>query len=117
MTTKIISTFILLFVATSIFAQKNVSITGKWKGKEKKELVIEIYQATDSLYYGKNNQGKIILKQLRFDSKSNTYKGKMIPPNKDISLDVTLFPESSVKIKLVGKTNWITKAIYLTKLK
>lgn len=116
MTQKISSTIILLFTATTIFAQSSVSIIGKWKGKDKRDLVIEIYKATDGLYYGKNPKGKIVLRQLQFDAGSNTYKGKMIPTNKGISLDVTLFPESSVKIKLVGKGKISTKIIFLTKI-
>lgn len=117
MTQKIISTIILLFAATAIFAQSSSSITGKWKGKAKRDLVIEIYQAPDGLFYGKNSQGKIVLQQLQFDTKSNSYKGKMIPTSKDITLSVTLFPENSERIKLIGKNTMMTKTIYLTKIK
>lgn len=97
--------------------QSCVSITGKWKGKDKKDLVIEIYKAPDGLFYGKNSQGKIVLQQLRYDAKSNDYKGKMTPPNKDITLNLTLIPENSEKIKLIGKNLQITKTIYLSKVK
>ena len=117
MTLKIISTITCLFIATTIFAQNSITITGKWKGEEKKELFIEIYKANDGFFYGKNEQGKLMLQRLQFDAKANAYKGKMVPPDKNISFDITLFPETATKIKLVGKKFFITKTFYLIKIK
>lgn len=41
----------------------------------------------------------------------------MTPPSKDITFNLTLIPENSEKIKLIGKNLQITKTIYLTKVK
>ncbi len=112
-----IPTLICLLVAPVIFAQSRAPITGKWKGEEKKDLIIDIYQATDSLFYGKDQQGKVVLRQLQFDSKSSTYKGKMVPPDKDIALDLVVFTETTGKLKLVARKFVMTKTFYLTKIK
>ena len=108
---------LLILNSTVIFAQANTTIVGKWTSEEKKNLVLEIYKSADGLFYGKNQSGKMILQQLKFDAKNKIYKGKMQPPDKDILADVTVYNENPDRLKMVVKKYMMTKIIYLTKIK
>jgi len=110
-------TLTLILINTLAFAQTNAAILGKWTTEEKKDLLLEIYKSADGLFYGKNQTGKLVLQQLQFDSKTKAYKGKMLAPEKDILVDVTVYNENVDRLKMVVKKFMITKIIYLTKIK
>ena len=108
---------LLILNSTAIFAQPNPSLLGKWTSEEKKDLVLEIYKSADGLFYGKNQTGKLVLQLLQFDAKTKAYKGKMLAPEKDVMVDVSVFNENTDRLKLVVKKYMMTKIIYLTKIK
>lgn len=113
----------LLFI--SVFGQTPQTIVGKWKGVEEPERQIEFVQEKDGSFSGKviNDQskepknGKVILKHLLFDSKTKTFKGKMSPPDKDISMDATVYFIGSNKIKVESSMLFITKKFHFVRIK
>jgi len=86
---------------------------------------VEFFQEKDGSFSGKaiNDQskesknGKVILKNLTYDSKSKTFKGKMSPPDKDISMDATVYFIGSDKIKVESSMLFITKKIHFVRIK
>jgi uncharacterized protein (DUF2147 family) len=118
-----ISGAMLLF--TALFAQTPQTIVGKWKGVEEPERQMEIVQEKDGSFSGKviNDQnkesktGKVILRNLTFDSKTKTFKGKMLPPDKDITMDVTVFLIGNEMLKIESRMLFISKNIYLVRIK
>ena len=125
MASGIKKTVFLFFITFSAFAQNPNDITGKWKTEDHIKMQAEIYLGTDGLYYGKIIQdqdnpktiGKIILKKLKYDNKSATYKGLMSPPDKDAELNATLSLENENKIKIVARKLILSKTIYFTRVK
>ena len=118
-------TVFVLLVSISAFGQKAKEIEGVWKSDDKKKIEIQIYLASDGYYYGKiiqdqdnkNNVGKIILKELKYDNKNNSFSGIMLPPDKDIEANATITFENNKKIKVVAKKLLLSKTIYFTKVK
>lgn len=107
----------ILFSAGS-FSQNPNDIVGKWKDEKHNSKQLEIYLGKDGLYYGKEvTSDKIILKQLTYNEKLKNYTGKMSPPEKDITLNVTISFESSTRLKFVAKKFIMSKEIYFVKLK
>lgn len=113
---KIISTIILLFVANTMFAQITSTIIGKWKAEDQPDKGSEIYLAKDGLYYGKESNGKILLKKLKYDDATKTFKGIMTPPDKDIEFNVTISFINNNKLKIVAKKFFITKTMFLIRI-
>jgi hypothetical protein len=118
-----ISGVMLLFVLSS--AQSSQAIVGKWKGVEEPERQMEFVREKDGSFSGKviNDQtkesknGKVILQNLIFDSKSKTFKGKMSPPDKDIAMDATLYFIGSDKIEVESRMLFITKKFLFVRIK
>ncbi len=108
-------------------AQTSDSIIGKWVGEseDNSELKSEIYLDKDNLYYSKvieeggspKNAGKIVMKKLKYDFHSKTYIGTMSPPDKNIELNITISIVGNDKLKVVAKKFFMTKTIYLIRIK
>jgi len=106
------------------FVSAQMMITGKWKGEDQPDTHVEIYKASDGLFYGKliyengktENLGKDMLKQLKFDKATNTYKGTMTPPDKELLLNVTLSLVDTDKIKLVARKLLLSKTMYFLRI-
>jgi hypothetical protein len=78
------------FLITHAFGQVQKGILGKWKAVEEATRQVEIYQATDGLYYAKiinsvdknAKDGHNLLRKLIYETKTNTFKGKLVPPTR-----------------------------------
>jgi uncharacterized protein (DUF2147 family) len=125
MTTIIKTTVLALFISLTVSAQKEKDILGKWKTEDNMDLQAEIFLANDGLYYGKIIQdkdkkvsnGKQILKKFVYDSKANSFKGKMSPHDRDMELNATITFESEDKLKVVARKFLFSKTIYFLKIK
>jgi uncharacterized protein (DUF2147 family) len=112
--------YLLIFIVFSIFnfQTKEKQIVGYWNSKEGNSKKIEIYLDKDGYFQGisapsnKDKKSKKILKDLKYDSKTNSYKGTMSPPDKDILLDVTLTITSNNELKIVARKFIMSKTIY-----
>lgn len=122
------SVFIALVVClatTFVSAQMPDAIIGKWTGEDKSEFISEIYLGKDNLYYSKvikeggstKNAGKTVMKKLKYDEQSKTYVGTMNPPEKNIELNITVSIINNDKLKVVAKKFFITKTMYLIRIK
>jgi hypothetical protein len=115
----------LVLFTISVSAQTESTIIGKWKGDEKPDMQSEFYLDKDGLYYGKiikdvenkGTLGRIILKKFKYDAKTNAFKGKMSPPDRDMELDATITFVNNDKLKIVAKKFIITKTIYFIRIK
>ncbi len=115
----------LLLFTVSITAQTESTIIGKWKGEDKPDMQSEFYLDKDGFYYGKvikdtdnkGTLGRIILKKFKYNSKTNSFSGKMSPPDRDMELDATITFESNDKLKIVAKKFIMTKTIYFIRIK
>jgi hypothetical protein len=116
-------TFIL--VSFNAFAQTGKGIIGKWKSVDEADSIqLEIFISPDFTYYGREVQkelnakkaGALVLKDLLYDGKTNTYKGKMQPPNQDIEMSVVINMENKNRLRITAKKLWMTKKIYLTRI-
>ena len=118
-------TVFVLLVSISAFGQKAKEIEGVWKSDDKKKIEIQIYLASDGYYYGKitqdqdnkDNIGKIILKELKYDNKNNSFNGIMLPPEKDMEANAFITFQNTKKIKVVAKKLFLSKTIYFAKVK
>ncbi|SEP40435.1 hypothetical protein [Mucilaginibacter sp. OK283] len=117
---------ILLFGGLGAFCQTNEGVIGNWKiGLKDKAMDIEIYLAKDSNYYGKiindshtpSKNGVIILKKLKYNEPSKTFKGLMHPEDADIQLDVNVTVIDPDHLKMVAKKMLISRTVYLTRIK
>jgi hypothetical protein len=120
--------FVLIFAILSsmtAWSQTEHDIIGKWKGEDKPDMQSEFYLAKDGLYYGKiikdtenkGTLGRIILKKFKYNVKTNSFKGTMSPPDRDMELDATITFESNDKLKIVAKKFIISKTIYFIRIK
>lgn len=115
-----------LLGGTSAFCQTAGNITGNWKIEAKdKPAEMEIYLASGDAYYGKiindNNNpstnGTIILKELKYNKVSQSFKGTIRPPDADIELNVTVSIVDKDHLKMVAKKLLMSKTVYLTRIK
>jgi hypothetical protein len=92
--------------------QPTKEIVGSWNSEDQNLKTLIIYKGTNNLYYGKNEAGKIILKDLKYDEKSESFIGSMTPPDAKIELTatVTLLENGNLKVeasKFIMKTTMI----------
>jgi hypothetical protein len=121
---KILATLFTL-ITLGVSAQDANTLTGKWKGEDKPNNHVQFCLGDDGLYYGKlvfedgkkENLGKVMMKQLKYETATKTYKGTMTPPDKNIDLKVTLTFEGNDKIKVVAKKFFMTKTVYFIRIK
>jgi uncharacterized protein (DUF2147 family) len=125
MTAIIKTTVLALFISLSVSAQKEKDILGEWKTDDNANVEAEIFISNDGLFYGKVIQdngkkvtnGKIILKKFVYDSKSNSFKGKMSPHDRDMEVNATITFESNDKLKVVARKFLFSKTIYFLRIK
>jgi hypothetical protein len=117
---------VFLCMSISVFPQTGGGITGSWKCEIKgKHIEMEIYQAIDSAYYGKiindnsipSTNGTIILKKLKYDKTSQTFKGTMRPHDADVELDATVTVIDKDRLKIIAKKLFMSRTVYLTRIK
>jgi len=94
--------FTLMTLATT--AQSNGKIMGKWQDCENPEKQIEMYYH-DGKFYGKaindnnkNSTSKIVFKDLEWDEKIHSYKGKLVNPDNNEVFDISIL--------LIGSENF-----------
>jgi hypothetical protein len=112
-----------LFFSVTISAQTANTLLGKWKGADEPQRELEIYRATDGLYYGKliyeggktEHIGKLILKKMSYTESSNSFKGTMSPPDMNMEMDATISFISNDKIKVHVKKLLMSKTIYFVR--
>lgn len=86
---------------------------------------MEIYRAGDGNYYGKiindNSQdsknGKVILKALKYNEKSDSYIGKLESPDNGTEIDVAVSFAGNKRLKVVGKKFLMTRTFYFSRIK
>lgn len=121
---------LLILIIIQLFGLVHVQtnenkIIGQWKAESEKGKQSEFYLAKDGFYYGKlipsdekpDYNGKIIMKKLVYDASTNTYKGTMNPPDKDLELAVTISFVTNDKIKVVAKKFFMSKTMYFIRIK
>lgn len=114
----------LFLLSADSFAQSSNLIIGKWQNTNDSLFQIEIFLARNGYYYGKvlndqkqvQNNGKIILQKLRYDSSQKTYSGLMMPPDANITInaEIRLLPSNKIKLKI--SKSIISKTMYLIKI-
>ena len=125
MATIIKTTIIAFFISFAVSAQSGKDILGKWKTDDNVNLEAEIFSSNDGLYYGKIvqdkgkkvNNGKIILKKFVYNSKTNSFKGKLSPHDRDIDLNAIITFESHDILKVVARKFLFSKTIYFKRIK
>ena len=125
MTTIIKTTVLALFISLSVSAQNEIDILGKWKAEDNVNVEAEIYFSDDGAYYGKVikdknikvTNGKIFLKKFVFNKKTNSFKGKMSPHDRDTELNGTITFISEDKLKVVASKFLFSKTIYFLRIK
>ncbi len=123
---KLLFIWLLVSVATprSVLAPKVESpILGLWFAADLHNSTIKVYQARDGLIYGKivksDNKdwiGEVILKKVRYDAKSNTWKGEVYSLTMFFTVGVELSLLSEAKLKIVGTRFFMSKTFYWKKV-
>ncbi|WP_445908837.1 hypothetical protein [Yeosuana sp.] len=113
----------LILLSSFTFKSDENDIVGLWHAKDENNRKIEIYQDTEGLFQGKSvtnfskEKSSRVLKDLKYDSKSNSYKGKMSPPDMDMTLDVTITVINKDELKLEAEKFLITKTMHFNRTK
>lgn len=123
----LIATFISLFLSMATFAQSPITenaIKGIWDASEMTYSQIEIYKATDGLWYGKilkaedsKTISKVIFLKGKYEATSKKWVGVLVKPDNLMSLTAELSLEPNGKLKVKGSKYFMTKTFYWTKLK
>lgn len=114
----IITLFLILGATTN-----EKRIIGIWQAKEENNRKIEIYQDKDGLYQGKSishtngQKSSNVIKNLKYDATSKSYMGTMSPPDKDITLNVTITITDNDELKVVTRKLLITKTMFFIRSK
>jgi hypothetical protein len=116
---------VFLFFSMGGFAQSAETIAGKWQAENDANRQSEIYLAKDGFYYGKliaekgktENLGKLILKKLKYDSATQTFKGTMSPPDRNMELEATVSFVGKDKLKIVARKFLMSKTVYFVRIK
>jgi hypothetical protein len=100
------------------------TIVGLWQSDDNKQIALmEIIKGADSSFYGKpvgdsgQADGGAALRQLRYNSATKKYTGKMSPPGTSITMDVTIVLEGKDVLRLTAKKMLLTKKILLRRIK
>jgi hypothetical protein len=120
----LLATAVLLSTLT-VSAQTGSEIIGQWKGEKEPERQMEFYLDKDGLYCAKAITSKqtemvkeqVLLKKLKYDEASKTFRGMMSPPDANVELNATVTMISSNKLKIVAKKLVMSKTIYLIRVK
>jgi hypothetical protein len=114
-----------VFLAFAAFSQSASSIVGQWKDEKEPDRQMEFYQDKNGLYYAKtiNSKkkemvnGQVLVKKLKYDEASKTFKGTMSPPDANLELNATVTIVTNDKLKIVAKKLVISKTIHLIRIK
>lgn len=91
--------FGLLLVTTgSLFAQSAPNLTGTWKDIANPERQLELHRANNNTVNGtavndqkhKAKNGKVVLKDLSWNSQANAYEGSLLNPDGSDQIPVTV---------------------------
>jgi hypothetical protein len=115
----------LALITLAAFPQTESSIIGQWKDIEQPDRQMEFYLDKDGLYYAKavndkskeSINGKVLVKKLKFDEATKTFKGLMSPPDAKLELNVTISFSGQDKLKIVAKKFVMTKTRQLVRIK
>jgi hypothetical protein len=115
----------LALITLAAFPQTESSIIGQWKDIEQPDRQMEFYLDKDGLYYAKavndkskeSINGKVLVKKLKFDEATKTFKGLMSPPDAKLELNVTISFSGQDKLKIVAKKFVMTKTLQLVRIK
>lgn len=125
MATIIKTTILAFFISFAVSAQTGKDILGKWKTEDNVNLEAEIFLSNDRLYYGKIVQdkgkkvinGKVILKKFVYNSKTNSFKGKLSPHDRDMEMNAVITFENYDVLKVVASKFLFSKTIYFLRIK
>lgn len=105
------------------FGQLNDTIVGLWQDADDPQRLIEFYTDDNDEIVGlginkstSKQTGKKIFEKLTYQGDSDTYTGIMTPPEKDISINATIYYVNENKIKIVGKKMLFKKTIILERV-
>lgn len=86
---KPLATISLLFFFATGYSQSN--LIGKWTDKDHNEKSIEIYISADKITFGKDNSGKIVLKNFNENIRNKTFSAILVNPENDeeFKIDIT----------------------------
>jgi hypothetical protein len=123
--TRTLLTCALALIALAASSQSASSIVGQWKDIEQPDRQMEFYLDKDGLYYAKavNDKsketinGKVLVKKLRYDEATKTFKGLMSPPDAKLELAATISFIGHDKLKIVAKKWVMTKTLQLARIK
>lgn len=115
----------LMMMVVTARAQSPAEIVGQWKDDEAPERLAEFYQGDDGLYYARivrdekndDNKGKILIKKLKYDDQSKTYKGFISPPDIDVTISATVSWIDKNTLLIVAKNFFKTKEIRFKRVK
>jgi hypothetical protein len=121
---RIILTTAALLCMLALRAQTASTIIGQWKDEKEPDRQMEFYLEKDGLYYAKtiNSKkkelvnGQVLVKKLKYDEASKTFKGTMSPPDANLELNATVTIVSNDKLKIVAKKLVMSKTIHLVRL-
>ena len=122
---RIALTSATLLCVLIVNAQTPSIIIGNWKDEKEPDRQMEFYLDKNGFYYAKiiNSKrkempnGKILIKELKYDELSNTFKGVMSPPDATLELSATVTMTTKDKLKIVAKKLVISKTIHLMRIK
>lgn len=122
---KIILSITLILAGILVFAQTaETKFLGKWYTEEKDKTTVDVYKATDGLYYGKivasakpEFIGKMMMLKLKFNAKDNTLEGNMKQPSDGMEAKSTLSIVDDKTLKVVAKKFFMTKTIMMVRPK
>lgn len=112
-------TVLTVFTANAQNAESKIA--GNWHNEELDKSTMNVYKATDGFWYAKiikssdsKKIGKMILSKVKFNMGDNNYKGILTPPTNSMEINATITFTSDGKLKLIGKTLFITKTYTFT---
>jgi len=122
---RTILTTTALLVMLAARAQSASAIIGQWKDEKEPDRQMEFYLDKDGLYYAKiiNSKkkemmnGQVLVKKLKYDEVTKTFKGTMTPPDANLELSATVTMVSNDNLKIVAKKLVMSKTINLIRLK
>jgi hypothetical protein len=110
---------VFLFIISSnqnAFGQNMTDIEGKWRSEDGKLKLMTIYKNANNFYYGKDENGELVLSKLEIDKSNHSFKGKMSPPDANIQLDATITIIDKNKLKVVASKYIMSKTMYLIRI-
>jgi hypothetical protein len=122
---RTILTTAVLLCMLAVRAQTASAIIGQWKDEKETDRHMEFYLDKDGLYYAKtiNSKkkeminGQVLIKKLKYDEISMTFKGTMSPPDANLELNATVTIVTNDKLKIVAKKLVMSKTIHLIRIK